>query len=298
MFGLAALATAWQPADNNYLQSDIRSKLWISAIAYFTNAFIDRIPVWNVEEKTVGDVIAGLGLSLLLLRPFLSLVRAGHHRLLTLGVLGTLIGFSILIYSSAWHAGLLFLFWFFLLWVQWDAPISLKTRRDLILAVLAICLLQAAETVRAGLWDVKNRYSPGKEAAEALTAYREQHPQSRIVAFGFKAFEVQPWLSGNPFDNYHQRAAHPAYIRWDRHEAWSARVKLPLWQQLLDTKPDLIVASQIDLAARRRDLMPQACRAGYGVRQKFPAALTWRGFVAEDQTLILFERGAAGGCKH
>lgn len=294
--GLFALWSFWQPADNGYLQADMRPRYWISLIHYLRNAFIDRALIWSNDSITAGDVIAGAGLTLLLLRYAVPLVAAGRHRFLTVALLGALIVFSVFIYSSAWHAGLLFLFWLFLLWVQWEAPLDPKPRRDLVVAIAIICLVQATQTVRAGIWDFNNTYSPGITAARALVTYRAQHPRNSIAAFGFKAFEVQPWLSHNLFDNYRNGAARPSYVLWDRQQSWSGRVNLPAWQKLLDTQPDLILASSVDLGARRRNLMPLACKAGYGVRQKFVAALTWRGAVAEDQTLIMFERGSRNGC--
>jgi len=155
--------------------------------------------------------------------------------------------------------------------------------------------LQAFETLRSGVWDIENVYSPSSAAAKALEVYRRQYPRAQVAAFGFKAFEVQPWMPQNPFDNYHDGAPRPSYIVW-LPKSWSPRVNQSNWQRSLKERPDLILASAIDLGGRRYDLLPQACTAGYGVRQAFPGAMIWRGVAIEDQTLTMFERGRTNGC--
>jgi len=294
--GLFALWSAWQPADNGYLHSDMRSGPIASFVLYLCNAFIDRVSLWSSTPPSVGDISLGFLLSLFLQIPVVALIMSGTNRLMALTLFGLLLAFSVIVYSSPWHAGLLFLFWLFVIWVEWDNPVSPSLRRRVMAAVAIICLLQAGQTVRAGLWDRSNVYSPGEAVAQMLETYREQYPQAHIAAFGFKAFEVQPWLQNNLFDNYHHAAPKPAYISWLREERWSPRVNASLWQQLLATRPDLILASSIDLGGRPYDLIPQACRAGYRIYQRFPASMTWRGIVMEDQTLIMFERGTSADC--
>jgi hypothetical protein len=294
--GLVALWTAWQPADNGYLHADMRLGPVASLVMYVANAFIDRITIWSAGPPRVIDLLVGFLISMLLQRPIVRLIMSGKNRLMALAVMGTLIVFSVVIYSSPWHSGLLFLFWVFLLWIELERPVSSVLQRSATAAVMVVCLLQAIETLRSGIWDIENVYSPGSSAASALTAYRRQHPRDHVAAFGFKSFEVQPWLPQNPFDNYHHAAPRPSYVVWLR-ESWSPRVNPANWRRMLERRPNLILASSIDLGGRGYNLLPQACAAGYGIRQSFPGAMVWRGVAIEDQTLTMFERGSTNGCK-
>jgi hypothetical protein len=292
--GLFALWTVWQPADNNFLLPEFHRSFFKTFVLYICNAFVDHISVWSIAPPSLLDMLAGFGVSILLQRPILTLFFVSTHRILAFSLTGGLIVFSLLVYASPWHAGLLYLFWLFLLWVCWE-EVSGPLRRDVAISLAIICLFQTCETLQAGIWDFKNPYSAGEPAARDIATYRAEHPQAHIAAFGYKAFEVQPWLGRNEFNNYHDGAPTPAYVRWDRHEAWSPRVTPVLWSQVLASGPDLIVASPTD-RGQRYDLVSQACRAGYGIRQKISAVMTWAGSELEDESLFVFERGTAGGC--
>lgn len=294
--GLIAVAVAKQPADNAFLHPEWREGVGITFMYYFGNAFLDRLTVWSSEPVDIVNSLAGLGISLVLQRPVISLILKGQNRLLALGLFGLIIGFSVLIYASPWHAGLLFLFWIFILWVHWDLPISQKLRRQVVIAVSILLALQVCETITAGLWDRNNVYSPGEAVAQDVANYRKTHPDARIAGLGYKAFDIQPWLPGNIFVNYHGGAPRPSYILWDSSERWTARVTPQTWREMVALRPELIVASPLDPRRGRMPLEDWACRTGYGLKKKHRGMMIWRGARHENETLLLFERGSRSGC--
>lgn len=184
----------------------------------------------------------------------------------------------------------MFLFWTFLLWVNWENPVPPALRRKVVLAVSAILLIQSVETLRSGIWDINDIYSPGEAAAHDLTAYRNAHPGARIYAHGYKAFELQPWLPANPYANYHHGAGWPAYVTWRKGETWPTIPNLQNWQKLLAEKPDMIVASRVGRKAELYNLAPVAAQMGYRLDKAYPAGMIWRGAVVEDEALYIFER--------
>lgn len=291
---IVALFMAWQPADNHFLLPEFQRSFAISFLIYVSNAFVDQITILS-DRPTVGGQISGFILSIGLMWPVIRLVSAGRNKLFALSLMCALILLSLLVYASPWHSGMLFLFWVFLLWIHWDDPTARSARHGVAISLSIICLGQAAQMVRTGIWDVENSFSAGQPAAQAVQTYQKLNPDNSITAFGYKAFEIQPWLVANFFSNYHKGSPTPSYVLWDIHEPWSARVTLPLWQQLLDSAPDLIVSSSIDRGVPR-DLIPLACKAGYGIYAKFSASMMWRGIILEDQSLTLFKKGATRGC--
>lgn len=304
--GLLALACAWQPADNNFLHAQLRTAPLMTGLVYLCNAFVDHVTVWDPGVKGKYDVFAGVILTLVLQRPVIALVLAGRTRAMALAILGMLLVFATVVHAALWHAGLFFLFWMFIVWVNWGNRVSPGDRRQLVAAMAIILGLQTVETVRSGLWDITHVYAPGQQAAKAITAWRQAHPRGRIFGYGDYAFTAQPWFDGNMFANYHDGDQHISYVRWDRHEpwmagAWDAGSPLQFWHQVLAGHPDLIIASPVNrngLDGQVADLAPQACQAGYTLRDTIPGTMIWRGAPAGDQTLYLFERTSDGPCAH
>lgn len=294
VFGIAALATVMQPADNDFLRPEWRPTVFASFVKYISNAFIDRLVGWSTAPVNAVNILVGCGLSLILQRPVIGLVSASRNRLLALAIIGVLIGFSVFIYSSPWHAGLLFLFWIFILWTNWDVAISSRLRREILISLTLICLLQATETIGAGVWDLRSKYAQGEAAAAIVADYRESHPGARVAGLGYKAFDIQPWLPVNAFANYHGGSARPAYILWDKSEDWSTRVNHETLRKISQGRFDLVVASPFDPHDGIVDLKRWGCKSGYVVRQTLPATMIWRGAKFEDERLMILERGNAG----
>jgi hypothetical protein len=302
--GLFALFCAWQPADNAFLQPQLRTPPVMTLVVYLCNAFVDQLWVWAPATGNKWDVLGSIALTLVLQRPVVALILAGRQRMMALGVVGVLLALAALVHAALWHAGVFFVFWVFLLWISWGNPLPARDRRQLIAAMGIIFALQAVQTVRSGLWDIGHVYAPGRQAAAAITAWRSTHPQGRIFGYGDYAFGVQPWFAGNVFANYHNGDPRMSYVRWDKGEPWMAgawhmRTRMDFWHRVLAGRPDLIVASQVNrngLDGTLADLAPDACRAGYGVRAVLPGTMIWRGAMAGNQTLTLFERAQSGPC--
>jgi hypothetical protein len=302
--GLFALFCAWQPSDNDYLQPQLLGNSLMIVLVYYCHAFIDRIAVWSSNPQSSLDEFFSVALSLVFLEPVTRLVMAGKNKVLAFGIFAILTLFSALVYARTWHAGILFLFWIFILWVEWGNPLSTTLRRNVVVAMSAILALQSIQTLRTGLWDIDHVFSPGKQTADAVLAYRATHPHARIDGYGDFSFNVQPWMDGNVFANYHHGDKRFSYILWDRQEPWMAgswheSTHSNFWHKVLADKPDLIVASPLNrlgVGGYRADLVPEACAAGYGVRGIFPGTMIWRGMLAGDETLYLFERQTNGPC--
>lgn len=297
--GLFALWSAWQPADNGYLQPEMLPSPISASVAYLCNAFIDRVSVWSSTLQGKVDVFLAAILTIVIQRPVLRLVMAGNNRLVTLAALAAPIAFSAFVYGERWHAGVLFLLWVFALWINWDNIVAPAVRRHVMLAVAGVFLAQGVQTLHSGLLDIATPYASARPAAIALSAWHAAHPQARIDAFSYRSFGVQPWLAGNPYANYHHGAPHPAYVIWSRNEPWpngTNGTNPAFWQSELASGPDLIVAGRAPTDSDRNALLPTACRMGYGLDQSFPAEMIWRGARIEDETLYFYLRGSQRGC--
>jgi len=307
--GMLALACAWQPGDNGFLQPQSHANPIMTVSVYLCNAFVDHVALWNPALVSKYDVFVSVLLTFILQRPVIALIWAGKDRVMAFGLLGVLLIFAALVYATLWHAGIFFLFWIFVLWVEWGNPVSAADRRQVIAALAIILSLQSVQALRSGLWDVASVYSPGQETAQVIKDWRAEHPGGRIFVYGDYAFGVQPWLDGNPFANYHNGDPHISYIRWDRHEpwmagAWTSGTQMAYWHTMLASAPDpatpdLIVASPVNRnwsAGYRANLVPDACRAGYALLRVLPGTMIWRGTLSGDQSLLVFERQSRGPC--
>ncbi len=295
-FGLFAMWTAWQPADNGFMAQVTRMNPFGSAIVFVANALFDRATPWSGAIQSGLEVLLGMIASALFLALAVRLVLFGRDRALMLAIPAALIVFSGAVLASSWHGGVLFMVLVFVLWTQWHNPVDARTRAALIGALALLEAAQGMQTVRSGLFDVANAYSAGQPAAAAVMAWRERHPGARIAAFGGQSFETQPWLPRNVYTNYHDGAPNPQFVRWNNDETWHALPAPREWNALLATHPDAVLAAIIWLPKPvKRDLAGSACRAGYVITQKFPAAMLWRG-IPIDNTLILFERATSGAC--
>jgi hypothetical protein len=293
--GLFAMWTAWQPEDNSFLASNTRPNPMFTFIGYFRNAFIYRLNFWTSAPQGSAIYLSSF-LSVGVFWTTIRLVMAGRNRILLLSVLAAIIGLALIVYADRWGSGVLFLFWLFILWVEWGSPISVALRCEVVSVLSFVCLIQSADAIRSGFWDFDHVYSPGQQVAKAVTKYRENHLGVRIAGYGFKAFEVQPWFSGNLFVNYYHGANRPSYVVWANEETWPIKTNLVLWQQTLASKPDLIVASRVGFTGQPENIEFLACRMGYDRGQIFPGATIWHGVAAEDATLYLYERGSTNNC--
>lgn len=295
--GLFALWTAWQPADNGFMNQVSRLNPYASAAVFVANALFNRVIPWQTTHQTGTEAVSGMLMSAVFLALVVRLVWAGRDRLIMLAIPAVLIVFSGAVLASSWHGGVLFIAVIFVLWTQWANPVNPRTRRIVIGALALLEIAQGAQALRGGLYDIAEPYSAGRPAAAAVMAWRADHPGKTIAAFGGQAFETQPWLPENVFANYHGGAPHPQFVRWNADETWHALPHPQEWAALLATHPDAVLAADVWLPGGfKRDLAGSACRAGYVLRQTFPAAMVWRG-IPENNALYLMERATTGPCR-
>jgi hypothetical protein len=294
--GLFAMWTAWQPADNGFMNQVTRMSPLGSALVFVANGLFDRITPWSGSPQTGVEVLLGMVLSAAFLAVLVRLVLAGRDRAVMLAMPLAMIVFSGAVLASSWHGGVLFMLVIFVLWTQWHNPVGARTRAVLIGALALLEIAQGLQTLRTGIHDTGHDYSAGRPAAAAVMAWRSAHPGARIAAFGGQSFETQPWLPYNVYANYHNGAPNPQFVRWNKDETWHALPHPPEWQALLATRPDAVLAAVVWLPGPvKRDPAGQGCRAGYVIARSFPAAMLWRG-IPIDNTLILYERAKTGPC--
>jgi len=298
--GLFALWTVWQPADNGFLAQTAPQKPLGATLLFLANALFDRGTAWSAVSQAGPEFGIGILLSVLLLGQFVRLALTGRDRALSLALLAAPIMFTAAVYSEPWHAGVFFALIVFVLWINWGNPATdpddAQARRILIVALSLLEVMQGMQTLHSGIEDIHGSYSAGKPAARAIMAWRNDHPQGRIAAFGMQSFETQPWMPRNVFANYHGGTPTPQYVNWAAGEPWHALPGPAEWSRLLATRPDLVLAAQNWLPSDvKQDPGRAACRAGYGIAQTFAAGMIWRGVVI-DNPLILFARATSGPC--
>lgn len=293
--GLIALATVWQPADSAFLAAGTTPPWYRVLPLYLGEAFVNRVSIFSRAQVTAVDWFAGILLTVYVLWRTALFLRTSPTRLLCLGLFAVLIGFTA-VFASPWHSGVLYLVWIFALWTGWRFADG-AAHRAIMLPFAVVAVAQAVQTIGTGLWDYRATYSPAQEVAAVIAQFDRQHPDARIAAYGYKSFAVQPWLLGNPYDNYHGGAARPSFVRWDAAEPWKIMHSEARWQALLAENPDLIVVSLTAFKGSSAPLLPAACKAGYVPTKTFPGRMMWRNTVHEDDTLTLFERrGVTGTC--
>ena len=184
-----ALLQAWPASDASFYDQGIEVGRGIMVLV---EAFVNRPDIWNASPPTVGAVIFGVLATTVLLGPSFFLFERVGIAVLVMAVFATLIVFAIVKYANAWHAGFLYLFWIFALWVGWSAlgELGAVRRRVTVASVAVIVFVHVFYTASASLRDIREPYSAGPATAQMLA-----RSEARIAALGFKTFAVQPWLA-------------------------------------------------------------------------------------------------------
>jgi hypothetical protein len=281
LLGCLAAAQALPPADASFASTAgivvERAPLMIA------EAFIDRLDILSPLPPT--DLMPGAIISLVLLVPTLTLLRRAGVSLLVGALFVGVIGFSVLKYANAWHAGLLFLVWMFGLWVGWSAlrELSSTDRRMVIGSVAIIVFVNVFYTLSAAVRDIREPYSAGPSAAKHLVG------DAPVAAAGFKTFAVQPWFDVNRFGNYQGGAPHMAYYAWRKGEEFRPNATLETWRALLAERHGTLLLSDHKL---RPDLLERfiasAREAGYCKSAEFRGGLIWKSYMREDDGLLSF----------
>lgn len=286
LLGCLAARQAFPPPDSSF--ADAAFLLGERGQLMIAEAFIDRLDILSQLPPSDNTLTLGAVVSLALLAPTIMLVTRAGVSLVVCALFAGLIGFSVVKYANAWHAGLLFLMWIFALWIGWGAlrGFSSAERRLVIGSVALIVFVNVFYTWCAALRDVREPYSAGPAAAKHLVR------DTAIAAAGFKTFAVQPWFDANLFRNYHEGAPLVAHYTWRKGVTFLPRTTLELWRALaMEGRYDSLLLSDHrlgpDLLAR---YLAVAREAGYCKSAEFPGGLIWKSYVRESDGLIIFRR--------
>jgi hypothetical protein len=287
-----AVLQAWPPPDVSFLTQ--HGPAPGRGVMMLVEAFVDRPDVWNASPPTVLATYLGVLATALLLAPSFVLFRRAGIAVLVTAVFMVLIGFSIATFANAWHAGLLYVFWIFALWVSWNELDARGTiRRHVTVASAAVIVFVGVfNTASASLRDVREPYSAAPAAAQMLA-----QGNARIAAVGFKTFAVQPWFGANAFANYRGGAPHVAYYAWQSGETFPSSVTPERWQEAAnDKRYDALLLSDHRMPADGLARYVAAARtAGYCRPSVLPGGLIWKSYVRETDAMLVFRRCAAGG---
>jgi hypothetical protein len=286
LLGCLAALQAAPPPDASF--SGLVGVMLDRGPAMLADAFIDRPDILSPHAPDAAAPSWGAIISLVLLAPTLTLVRRAGVGLVVIALFAGVVGFSVLKYANAWHAGVLFLVWVFALWVGWGALRALAStdRRMVVGSVAIIVLVNVAYTLSAALREIREPYSAGPAAARHLVR------DDPVAAAGVKTFAVQPWFDANRFQNYHAGAPGMAHYAWHKAEAFKPRATLEDWQALLKQNAyGTLLLSDYKLRPDGLALFVAAAReAGYCTSAELRGGLIWKSYVREDDGLVVFTR--------
>jgi hypothetical protein len=292
LLALAAVLQAWPPKDINFLIPKPGEDHLMRAAIILSEAFVDRADLWSFTGPSLPWRIGGWGLTLFILAPSAWLWIKARRIDLAAGMFGSLLGFSILKYGNAWHAGVVFLAFLFCLWISWPAVAGLGPRMRLWLtgALAFLVLAQVWDAAAAGLRDRLTAYSPARAVAEAL----RRAPPGRIGVAGFKAFAIQPYFDDNRFANYERGAAKPAYYLWRRGETPIPGLTEATWRATAASGYDRLLLSNFNVMGWNGPAryILDARRAGYCPSALFEGAMVWKTYELERDDMMLFDRCA------
>jgi hypothetical protein len=188
-------------------------------------------------------------------------------------------------YYTAWHQGIVFLFWLFCLWLSFErsapdlerpkasAPLPLLVG----LSLFAVAAIQADWSFRTARFDWTHPYSGSRDLA--LYLKDKQLEGRKIFAKGYATFAVQPYFHRNLFANF-QDGRIPAAFHWSRQNGIARDRKL-VWIG----NPDLVVFS-----LKLSSLIPKRMSPDYRLVKIFPGNLYWKTRIVDTDAFALFER--------
>jgi hypothetical protein len=188
-------------------------------------------------------------------------------------------------YYTAWHQGIVFLFWLFCLWLSFEgsapglerpkatAPLPLLVG----LSLFAVAAIQADWAFRTACFDWTHVYSGSRDLAVYLKDKRLEG--RRIFAKGFATFAVQPYFDRNLFANYRDGRM-PAAFHWSVQNGIGRDRKL-VWIG----NPDLVVFS-----LKLSSLIPKRMSSDYRLVRIFHGDVYWKNRVIDTDAFALFER--------
>ena len=292
---MAAALQAWPPSDVSFASGPEKIPEVSRGLMMIAEAFVDRIDIWSPTKPDGPSFLWGFIISILLLVPSAVLFVRARIALLAAAVFAGLLAFSILKFANAWHAGLLFMFWIFAVWIAWPSLAAFPTihRRMITASVATIVSVNVAYAAAAALRDIREPYSAAPAVAELLVQQTENGP---IAAAGFKTFAVQPWFAANTFANYHAGAPTPAHYTWQTGETFRAFVTPDRWRALVEhgTVYGALILSLDGMSEQEIDAYVAAAHdAGYCKYAKLPGGLIWKSYVRESDAMLVFTRCTA-----
>ncbi len=192
---------------------------------------------------------------------------------------GFCLAFSALVYSSAWHSGILFLLWLFAMWVT--SSRNPRTPPFHVWVAWAMVLgMHVYWTARAGTRDINEPYSGSKALAADIAP--DVAAGKRIAGRGYYLLAVQPYFRQSVLMNYYG-GGKPAF--------WCPSPSNNLGESiaaLATQHPDVIVVSLRRMDPSQSDrLIHSLSDSGYPSIRKFPGEIIWKsGMLASDSYLV------------
>lgn len=293
--GFTAAAVAWPPSDGIFLEVAGGTPPMAVVVGLVREAFVDRPDFWSVDPPTEEAMRLGLIASVLLLVPAVSAFRRAGI-LAMVGVLFAVeIGFSAVTYAGHWHAGLIWLIWFFGVWVSWPALADVPRIRRLVVAAMVVGgVSQAVETVNSGIRDVVATYSPAAAAADLVAEALRRDPSAKVAGFGFRSLALQPWFDRNVFADHRGGEPRAAAMSWKR-SAGDLPVAPTTAADAFGSGADVLVVSVSSIGEEAVSAYEAEARRTGRVVTRLSGGMIWRGRVFEDESLLVVLPAAGGG---
>ncbi len=240
--------------------------------------FLLRDALSNASEQlqeSFGNGVAGV-LAIALTIPFLW--RTAGLPFLVLSMTALLL-LGALVYSSAWHSGVLFLTWIVAIWIGTEnaRPSWLVT-----VCLLSMCAVHCYWTAKSVVYDWSFPYSGSAAAAAYLQS--SGAVKQPLFGLGFASVGVQPYFAKNIFNNFGSPDT-PAFWSWAKSNHVNEAA-----ERLGSSRPAYILVSYMSPPERRlwRDLV--LC-SGYKLSKHFEGNIFWRTKTLQPDAYDFYESG-------
>ncbi len=201
--------------------------------------------------------------------------------------------FFTIVYVNAWHMGIVFFIWLFVLWISFEnagAKTDKSTRyvKSIITYALVITLtIQSCWTINSFVYDFNNSYSASRETANYIK--EGQLDNKKIYASNFHSISILPYFPGNIFCNYNNRKQ-PSFWIWSHQNSMYREPYLAT--DIYD--PDIIVLGIKNYTPNESNIqepfIPEI--PGYRFARLFSGALYWKVKPLETDSFAIYERAA------
>ncbi len=245
----------------------------------------------EVGSPTPNRLTMPVVLSACILAVGLGLAAKAKKLTLMVSVCAASLAFQALRYASPWHAGLIYLSWFFGVWISWPAldKLSSRDRRAIFLTLALVFVVHVYDALAAWRLDLRVPYSAAPQAAMFLENYFAANANHKLACAGEWALAVQPYFNQNICANYYGGAPKPSYYDWKLGQPYPHG---PNAQYVVE----LMRAGQFDalLISAQTLMSPElevaAHRTGYCHVRSFEGEIIWKDYFYLPDNLILFEK--------